>query len=65
MDKLSKAELRFLSGLFTDFAAAWFMTVYIVPVFSLSWIVVVKNLLFGLTFSWMAIKMEQQYDISR
>lgn len=40
------------------------MAVYIAPVFSLSWFAVVKNLFFGLTFSFMALKMEQQYDIN-
>ncbi len=60
MDRLSKAELKFLSALFTDFAAAWFMAVFISPVLSLSWMTVFRYVWFGLTFSWFAIKMEEQ-----
>lgn len=59
---LPRAYVRFLAGLFTDLAAAWFSAAFIAPAFSVTLTQIVKYCAFGLTFSWFAIKMEKELE---
>lgn len=54
---LPRAYVRFLAGLFTDLAAAWFSAAFISPGLSISHWLALEYFLIGLTFSFLAIKM--------
>ncbi|MBI4034811.1 MAG: hypothetical protein HY381_00255 [Candidatus Chisholmbacteria bacterium] len=56
---LPVAYARFLSGLFTNLAAAWFAAILIAPSFELTLVDIPRFLLMGLLYSWFAIKMEE------